>query len=238
MFCNNDDFLSHVWNKQTMQQLPLSCPQTRVHTLDTVCPLTVPPEDPVVDGSPELLLMAGTPYNLTCVTRGAKPAAHIQWTKDGVAIEGAYHSTVGLPLHFQLPVTTAAANLLADVLSALRMARGRCCLHCLGCTAPAGSALGKYDVQGRLQHKAEEGNPMRAAETWGFIALFFHSFQCTDPWICFLTSLLSSQFLFSTQIYYTIKAAGRFVRFYLCSGNTEEVIIVNYIHHVHLQSCR
>lgn len=54
----------------------------------------VPPEDPVVEGSPELLLMAGTPYNLTCVTRGAKPAAHIQWTKDGAAVEGAYQSTV------------------------------------------------------------------------------------------------------------------------------------------------
>uniref|UniRef100_A0A673ADI7 Kin of IRRE-like protein 1 n=1 Tax=Sphaeramia orbicularis TaxID=375764 RepID=A0A673ADI7_9TELE len=53
----------------------------------------IPPEDPVVDGSPELLLMAGTPYNLTCVTRGAKPAAHIQWTKDGVPVEGAYQST-------------------------------------------------------------------------------------------------------------------------------------------------
>lgn len=128
-------------------------------TLDTVCPLTVPPEDPVVDGSPELLLMAGTPHNLTCVTRGAKPAAHIQWTKDGVAVDGAYHSTVGLPLHFQIPVTTTAANLLVDVLLALRMARGRCGLRCLGCTAPAWSALGKYDVQGRLherwsQHKA------------------------------------------------------------------------------------
>lgn len=48
----------------------------------------------MVDGSPELLLMAGTPYNLTCVTRGAKPAAHIQWTKDGATVEGAYHSTV------------------------------------------------------------------------------------------------------------------------------------------------
>lgn len=58
------------------------------------CVSPVPPEDPVVDGSPELLLMAGTPYNLTCVTRGAKPAAHIQWTKDGVAVEGAYQSTV------------------------------------------------------------------------------------------------------------------------------------------------
>uniref|UniRef100_A0A3P8X6V0 Kirre like nephrin family adhesion molecule 1b n=1 Tax=Cynoglossus semilaevis TaxID=244447 RepID=A0A3P8X6V0_CYNSE len=48
----------------------------------------VPPEDPVVDGSPELLLMAGTPYNLTCVTRGAKPAAYIQWTKDGAPVDG------------------------------------------------------------------------------------------------------------------------------------------------------
>uniref|UniRef100_A0A3B5BC93 Kin of IRRE-like protein 1 n=1 Tax=Stegastes partitus TaxID=144197 RepID=A0A3B5BC93_9TELE len=57
----------------------------------------IPPEDPVVEGTPELLLMAGTPYNLTCVTRGAKPAAHIQWTKDGVAVEGAYQSTEVLP---------------------------------------------------------------------------------------------------------------------------------------------
>lgn len=68
-----------------------------LHKVDSQIPCvspSVPPEDPVVDGSPELLLMAGTPYNLTCVTRGAKPAAHIQWTKDGVGIEGAYHSTV------------------------------------------------------------------------------------------------------------------------------------------------
>lgn len=55
---------------------------------------SVPPEDPVVEGSPELLLMAGTSHNLTCVTRGAKPAAHIQWTKNGLPAEGAYHSTV------------------------------------------------------------------------------------------------------------------------------------------------
>lgn len=78
-----------------------NCRQVRVYTcmhvqedFERACPLSVPPEDPVVDGSGELLLMAGTPYNLTCVTRGAKPAAHIQWTKDGVAVEGAYHSTV------------------------------------------------------------------------------------------------------------------------------------------------
>uniref|UniRef100_A0A8C4E2P7 Kin of IRRE-like protein 1 n=1 Tax=Dicentrarchus labrax TaxID=13489 RepID=A0A8C4E2P7_DICLA len=73
----------------------------------------IPPEDPVVDGSPELLLMAGTPYNLTCVTRGAKPAAHIQWTKDGVSVEGAYQSTEVLPdrkrvtTRSYLPITPA-----------------------------------------------------------------------------------------------------------------------------------
>lgn len=48
----------------------------------------------MVDGSPELLLMAGTPYNLTCVTRGAKPAAYIQWTKDGAPVDGAHQATV------------------------------------------------------------------------------------------------------------------------------------------------
>ncbi|KAG7255047.1 hypothetical protein CRUP_024455, partial [Coryphaenoides rupestris] len=57
----------------------------------------IPPEDPVVEGSPELLLMAGTQHNLTCVTRGAKPAAHIQWTRDGVLLEGPHQSTEVLP---------------------------------------------------------------------------------------------------------------------------------------------
>ncbi|KAM4556113.1 kin of IRRE-like protein 1b isoform 1-T1 [Fundulus diaphanus] len=57
----------------------------------------IPPEDPVVEGTPELLLMAGTAFNLTCVTRGAKPAAHIQWTKNGIPVEGAHHSTEVLP---------------------------------------------------------------------------------------------------------------------------------------------
>ena len=79
--------------------------------LDTLCKYVfgrlcspVPPEDPVVDGAPELLLMAGTPYNLTCVTRGAKPAAHIQWNKDGVPVEGAYHSTV-IHIHYYTDFT-------------------------------------------------------------------------------------------------------------------------------------
>ncbi|KAM9791479.1 kin of IRRE-like protein 1b isoform 4-T4 [Syngnathus typhle] len=57
----------------------------------------IPPEDPVVEGTPELLLMAGTPHNLTCVTRGAKPAAHIQWLKNGLPVDGAHQSTEVLP---------------------------------------------------------------------------------------------------------------------------------------------
>ncbi|XP_019748522.1 kin of IRRE-like protein 1b isoform X1 [Hippocampus comes] len=57
----------------------------------------IPPEDPVMEASPELLLMAGTPHNLTCITRGAKPAAHIQWLKNGLPAEGAHQSTEVLP---------------------------------------------------------------------------------------------------------------------------------------------
>ncbi|XP_062338238.1 kin of IRRE-like protein 1b isoform X1 [Osmerus eperlanus] len=57
----------------------------------------IPPDDPVVEGSPEILLMAGTPYNLSCVTRGAKPLAVIEWQRDGVALEGAHSSTEVLP---------------------------------------------------------------------------------------------------------------------------------------------
>nr|XP_056708573.1 kin of IRRE-like protein 1 [Euleptes europaea] len=44
----------------------------------------IPPEDPIIDGAPEILLRAGTPYNLTCWARNAKPAASIVWFRDGV----------------------------------------------------------------------------------------------------------------------------------------------------------
>ncbi|XP_030629233.1 kin of IRRE-like protein 1b [Chanos chanos] len=53
----------------------------------------IPPDDPVIEGAPEILLTAGVPYNLSCVSRGAKPAATIQWSKDGVIVEGAYSTT-------------------------------------------------------------------------------------------------------------------------------------------------
>lgn len=54
----------------------------------------VPPDDPVIEGSPEVLLTAGVPYNMSCVSRGAKPASVIEWQKDGLPIEGAVSTTV------------------------------------------------------------------------------------------------------------------------------------------------
>ncbi|XP_064355034.1 kin of IRRE-like protein 1 isoform X2 [Dromaius novaehollandiae] len=53
----------------------------------------IPPEDPTIDGAPEILLRAGTPYNLTCRARSAKPAATIVWYRDGLQQEGAVTST-------------------------------------------------------------------------------------------------------------------------------------------------
>lgn len=57
-------------------------------------PSAVPPEDPTIDGAPEILLRAGTPYNLTCRARSAKPAATIVWYRDGLQQDGAITSTV------------------------------------------------------------------------------------------------------------------------------------------------
>ncbi|XP_021239706.1 kin of IRRE-like protein 1, partial [Numida meleagris] len=53
----------------------------------------VPPEDPTIDGAPEILLRAGTPYNLTCRARSAKPAATIVWYRDGLQQDGAVTTT-------------------------------------------------------------------------------------------------------------------------------------------------
>ncbi|XP_067169501.1 kin of IRRE-like protein 1 [Apteryx mantelli] len=53
----------------------------------------IPPEDPTIDGAPEILLRAGTPYNLTCRARSAKPAATIVWYRDGLQQDGAVTST-------------------------------------------------------------------------------------------------------------------------------------------------
>ncbi|XP_064031884.1 kin of IRRE-like protein 1 [Pogoniulus pusillus] len=53
----------------------------------------IPPEDPTIDGAPEILLRAGTPYNLTCRARSAKPAATIVWYRDGLQQDGAITTT-------------------------------------------------------------------------------------------------------------------------------------------------
>lgn len=57
-------------------------------------PPPVPPDDPVIDGGPEVLLNAGEFYNLSCVSRGAKPPSTIEWLKDGLPAEGAVSITV------------------------------------------------------------------------------------------------------------------------------------------------
>ncbi|KAM6949404.1 kin of IRRE-like protein 1a isoform 2-T2 [Aplochiton taeniatus] len=57
----------------------------------------IPPDDPVVDGGPEVLLNAGESYNLSCVSRGAKPPSMIEWLKDGLPVDGAVSTTEVLP---------------------------------------------------------------------------------------------------------------------------------------------
>lgn len=62
--------------------------------LTLTSPLPVPPDDPVIDGGPEVLLNAGESYNLSCVSRGAKPSSTIEWLKDGLPVDGAVSATV------------------------------------------------------------------------------------------------------------------------------------------------
>uniref|UniRef100_A0A8C7UHS3 Kirre like nephrin family adhesion molecule 1b n=1 Tax=Oncorhynchus mykiss TaxID=8022 RepID=A0A8C7UHS3_ONCMY len=57
----------------------------------------IPPDDPVIEGFPEILLRANVSYNLSCVSRGAKPLGIIEWKRDGVALEGAFSTTEVLP---------------------------------------------------------------------------------------------------------------------------------------------
>ncbi|CAL8326571.1 unnamed protein product [Lota lota] len=57
----------------------------------------IPPDDPVIDGGPEVLLTAGESYNLSCVSRGAKPPSIIEWLKDGLPVDGAVGTTEVLP---------------------------------------------------------------------------------------------------------------------------------------------
>ncbi|XP_015194591.1 kin of IRRE-like protein 1a isoform X2 [Lepisosteus oculatus] len=77
----------------------------------------IPPEDPVIDGGPEILLTAGIAYNLTCHARAAKPVAVIEWQKDGIRQEGAISSTEVLPdrkrvtTHSFLPILPTDADI-------------------------------------------------------------------------------------------------------------------------------
>ncbi|XP_060679486.1 kin of IRRE-like protein 1, partial [Hemiscyllium ocellatum] len=66
------------------------CQATEVALRSDRATLTVlvPPEEPVIEGGPELLLQAETPYNLTCRVQGAKPAAGIEWYSAGVRQQG------------------------------------------------------------------------------------------------------------------------------------------------------
>ncbi|XP_061565859.1 kin of IRRE-like protein 1a isoform X2 [Cololabis saira] len=57
----------------------------------------IPPDDPMIDGGPEVLLNAGESYNLTCVSRGAKPPSMVEWLKDGLPIDGAVSTKEVLP---------------------------------------------------------------------------------------------------------------------------------------------
>lgn len=41
-----------------------------------------------------MLLNAGESYNLSCVSRGAKPPSVIEWLKDGLPVDGANSITV------------------------------------------------------------------------------------------------------------------------------------------------
>ncbi|XP_078277029.1 kin of IRRE-like protein 1 [Rhinoraja longicauda] len=67
------------------------CQATEVALRSDTATLTVlvPPDEPVIDGGPEILLRAGSTYNLTCRASGAKPAAHIIWHRDGAIQDGA-----------------------------------------------------------------------------------------------------------------------------------------------------
>uniref|UniRef100_A0A8C5FI61 Kirre like nephrin family adhesion molecule 3a n=1 Tax=Gadus morhua TaxID=8049 RepID=A0A8C5FI61_GADMO len=52
----------------------------------------VPPDDPVIVGSPVVSLRAGDHLNLTCHADNAKPAASIIWIRNGLVLSGAMYS--------------------------------------------------------------------------------------------------------------------------------------------------
>lgn len=81
------------------------CEMSRVF-LTRSSPAPVPPDNPVIDGGPEVLLNAGESYNLSCVSRGAKPPSVVEWLKDGLPVEGAASTTVRPHPHWTRSIST------------------------------------------------------------------------------------------------------------------------------------
>ncbi|XP_059805809.1 kin of IRRE-like protein 1 isoform X1 [Hypanus sabinus] len=83
-----------IQNADLSDDAVYECQATEVALRSDRATLTVlvPPDDPVIDDGPEILLKAGSMYNLTCRASGAKPAADITWYQDGAMQEGAASS--------------------------------------------------------------------------------------------------------------------------------------------------
>ncbi|KAM9294259.1 kin of IRRE-like protein 1 [Gastrophryne carolinensis] len=88
-----------ISNASILDDANFECQATEAALRSKGAKLTVliPPEDPIIEsGQDTLLLRAGIPYNLTCRAEKAKPAASIEWLRDGTEQEGAITSTTVL----------------------------------------------------------------------------------------------------------------------------------------------
>ncbi|XP_018086943.1 kin of IRRE-like protein 1 isoform X2 [Xenopus laevis] len=84
-----------ISNASIVDDANFECQATEAALRSQKAKLTVliPPEDPVIDGGPEILLRAGTPTNLTCRAHSAKPPASVVWFRDGNQQAGDVYST-------------------------------------------------------------------------------------------------------------------------------------------------
>ncbi|KAE8588381.1 hypothetical protein XENTR_v10022493, partial [Xenopus tropicalis] len=84
-----------ISNASIVDDANFECQATEAALRSQKAKLTVliPPEDPVIEGGPEILLRAGTPTNLTCRANSAKPPASIVWFRDGNQQAGDVYST-------------------------------------------------------------------------------------------------------------------------------------------------
>ncbi|KAM4663325.1 kin of IRRE-like protein 1 [Discoglossus pictus] len=83
-----------ITNASILDDATFECQATEAALRSDKAKLTVliPPENPVIDGGSEILLTAGIPHNLTCHAQNAKPAASIEWLRDGTPQQGAVTS--------------------------------------------------------------------------------------------------------------------------------------------------